>query len=438
MLHLGVLLAAATTTAGSRVEVPLKTGDQLAVYGMEFGGDGALYVAGTFFGKVTIGKKSVRAVKRGWMDGFVAKLDPTGKVTWAVSTRGLTTVSAIAVSATGEVAIAGATEYIVGKEDGPATDWRMTATILVLDPTGKQVTRTAFASEDRSWVGDVAFASDGTVVACGGYAGKTTFGDREASSYQGPHVPSVDTFVVHLTSTGVVDWLATGGSPEDDRAESITLGPAGDVYVAGSFGTDAKFGSQKLSGPTGASHQRIANPSWPYLASYSPQGVLRWVKQVPARDFTYIPHDALVPTSTGVAVRVRTDLFGGTTTSHHDLLSVKADGTVSTRPIVETSASTTGAQGLVTVHVTDTELALDEHDASASTSLSLATRKPKVALEVRALARARDGRFALASIVGSPTDTERADRSISTSYRSVYPTITIGGTAAELVPKRAR
>jgi hypothetical protein len=424
MVRFGVALAVVLAAQVAHADVVFKAKDHSAtIDGMGFQSDGSLVVAGTFFGKLTVGKKSVKPTEADLRDGFVARIDAKGKVSWLVSTKGISQVSSLAVSATGDVVVGGAVEYMVGTYDGPATDWRARGAVLVLDANGKQRYRTELPSKDRSWVSDVAFASDGSIIACGSYADQTTFGTRTISSTAGPNVPSVDMFVTHLAA-GDVDWIATGGGTEDDRCEAVAVAASGDVVVASDIGPAAKFGSQKLSGPVPyPQQQRLGNPSWAALSSYSDQGVLRWATQYQGHDSTYMTDDSLVVLTDGTALlRLEDKAFVSSAwQDDYRLIAVTSDGNLSSRTIDETEASAHSGAGLVTARLDVNDFVLDDHTATTSTPRSSVRRSPDKDLAVLGLARAASDRFALASTVSG-----------------LDATITFGTTAAELLPKRAK
>lgn len=425
MVRFGLALAVLLSTQVARADVVFKAKDHAAtIDDMAFASDGSLVVAGTFFGKLTVGKKSVKPTEAGMRDGFVARIDAKGKVTWLVSTHGISQINSLAVAKTGDIAIGGAVEYLIGKETGPAADWRVRATVLVLGSDGKQRYRTEFPTQDRSWVGDLAFGPDSTVVACGTYGAQTRFGSRDVQSTPGQYVPSLDVFTIHLTADGAVDWLATGGGAEDDRSYSIAVAPNGDVVVAGDIGPASKFGSQKLSGPRSyAQAKRLGNPTWAFVVGYSAQGMLRYATQYQGHDSLRMQNDSLVVLSDGAALLRFEDMETTSAgwNSEYPLVSVGNTGVLASRIIDATELSTPGDQSLVTARLDVNDFVLDTNDAASTTRHSSVRRDPKVDVVLAVLARSDDGRFALASVVSA-----------------LDPTITFGTTAAELLPKRAK
>ncbi|PJJ60940.1 T9SS type A sorting domain-containing protein [Hymenobacter chitinivorans] len=89
-----------------------------------------------------------------------------------------------------------------------------------------------------------------------------------------------DAFLLKYSPQGQVEWLHTDGGPGPDRWANLDLDAQGNVYVTGSFAQTASVGTTAL---TSAGGTDVA------VASYSPQGQLRWVQRAggPGNDGGY-------------------------------------------------------------------------------------------------------------------------------------------------------
>lgn len=460
LLTLALVIASGTAGADPRIELVVNGGaDQVLFGGLGFADDGALYVAGTFFQKATLGGKQLRAARRDHRDGFVARLDRTGKVVWLVRAGGLSDISALAVAPNGDVVIGGQHEYYLGKQDGPATDWRSRAAVVRFDAKGKRRWQREFPTFDRSRIGDLAVADDGAVIAVGYYADKTTFGVQALDSIAvknpwGVTLPSFDAFVTRLRAAdGTVDWVATGGGGERDTAESVAITPKGDIVIAGTFGPAAKFGTFALTGPAPfPQQQRLTNPSWSYVARYAGTGVLKWAVQVQGHDDAYVKSDAVVALEDeAVLVYANHRAIGGKPGDHmiaHPWVAhVRPDGALATRAVDEADAVTGTGTAMVAARVTVDALVFEEHGPANSARKTLVTRRPdqtpgtarkmgRYELTPYVLVRAADGRYAMASLAGAMTPSSTSPLGIN--FGSITPVIVISKTLADLLPSKSR
>jgi hypothetical protein len=111
----------------------------------------------------------------------------------------------------------------------------------------------------------IAVSGDGATVVVTGYFRETV------DLGQGPVTADwyYDLFVMSFKSSGEQNWAKPFGGEGTDWGEAVALDPAGNVYVAGKFGSTVDFGggSRKAVGETDI-----------ILASYTPDGVHRWSK----------------------------------------------------------------------------------------------------------------------------------------------------------------
>lgn len=148
-------------------------------------GDGAgnTYITGTFSGSMQVG--SFTLLSNGLQDLFLVKIDAAGNILWAISAGGALNdqASAIAVNASGKVAVSGA------------------------------------------------------------FMGNAQFGSNTLNSQVDPQTgfPSQDVFVAVYSTSGILDWIKQGSGPYADRGTSVAIGPLDEVYVCGQYSDTLVF-----------------------------------------------------------------------------------------------------------------------------------------------------------------------------------------------------
>jgi|GEM_PF-2827064 len=153
--------------------------------GLDKDDQGNLYATGTHFGDFTIGSEV--ASGSGNLDGFITKIDKDGTVVWATSIggTGFDAIEDVAVRSTGDIIVTG---YFQGE--------------LAIGSTVLQ----AFDSLDQ------------------------------------------DLFVASVSTTdGSVNWAWRGGGEGIDFGQTVEIGPANSIYIAGTFSGTTSIGQQDLT-----------------------------------------------------------------------------------------------------------------------------------------------------------------------------------------------
>ncbi len=291
---------------------------------------GNAYVAGHFasptatFGTVTLTNR--RPANTGTADVFVAKVGAAGTWQWAAGAGGGTTNSGndyacvLAVDVFGNVYVAGTYTSSVAffgtlqlPTSDPANGGRATVFVAKLDGTGAwQWARRGeyFGGEVRGLAVDAAGAA---------YLATETPGRAWFGPFTVTDPPNArGTVVAKLDGAGAWKWLAHARSTRSTRVacSGLTLGPQGDLYVAGAFSGDtATFGRTHLFnfGPLrpnlngGAPNQHTDNA---YLARLDAgTGTWRWAGQSHGDGNEYIT--SVLPDGLG-------ELYAGLYTSEPD------------------------------------------------------------------------------------------------------------------------
>lgn len=180
-------------------------------------------------------------------DVFVAKYNAAGLHQWSRTiggtfSDGLLSV-AIAVSPSGDIAIAGDFNGTVDFGDGPRTTTTSgpgteDAFILVLDTDGNFRWVRTFGGPERDTVYDIGFDTTGNLLATGQFTGTINVGGSTLVSQGG-----TDVFVARFSATGShLASRAFGGPGTLDAAFTLEVAGAS-TYIGGTYRGAASFGS---------------------------------------------------------------------------------------------------------------------------------------------------------------------------------------------------
>lgn len=213
------------------------------------GGAPAVYTAGlSGTGDTAAGQlsKFVDLASGGTLD-FARRIEADPTVSESTNEEGETSTSATAnpLSVMATARGANGEIYVVGKAsssvDGQAIKGDGDLVLMRYDSTGKRVwTRTLGAAGDAAGAA-IAVGVNGDVVVAGqvkGALGETT------------QLGGTDSLVVKFSADGVEQWARRFGSNSDDKANTVSVGDDGTVYVGGETG--AGFGGVASGGGTDA------------------------------------------------------------------------------------------------------------------------------------------------------------------------------------------
>jgi hypothetical protein len=109
--------------------------------------------------------------------------------------------------------------------------------------------------------------SAGNVYIAGGFYGTKSFGTTTLTA------ADHDVFVVKYDKNGNFQWVKTAGSALDDRANSICIDPAQQIYITGEFRDYCVFGTDTLNNNGGPGGRDI------FVAKLTPAGSWKWAKK---------------------------------------------------------------------------------------------------------------------------------------------------------------
>jgi hypothetical protein len=206
-------------------------------------GQGEIVVTGAFRGTVTFGNVTLKS--KGSEDVFVVKMNQQGVVIWAVSAGGSSrdvgvgiapdTAGGVLITGTyfNRATFGGRLLKAVGKED---------IFVARLDASGGFLWALSVGGNQGEVSGGIAGAGNGESQITGAFGGTASFGAKKLTS-----LGKEDVFVVRVSDTGKVAWVAQAGGTGSDVATGIAERPGGGAVIVGTFTGKPSFGSKKLS-----------------------------------------------------------------------------------------------------------------------------------------------------------------------------------------------
>jgi hypothetical protein len=207
--------------------------------GLAVDGVGNVYVTGEFHGTGDFGAINLTAGSD--RDGFAAKLDSAGNVTWAKS-WGQTGGSydhecgyAIDTDNLGNA-------YVVGIRNADGNGGSVSHEIRKFSSTGSLAWEKSLQTHAPVMGSDLIADGSGNVFIAGTFAGSVDF-DPGSAVKSAPVPWSYNAFVLKLTSSGNFKWVAPFNhqGQSSSYAGSLTMDGSGNVIVAGSFNGTVDF-----------------------------------------------------------------------------------------------------------------------------------------------------------------------------------------------------
>jgi hypothetical protein len=210
-------------------------------------GSGQVWMVGQFDGSATFGAETLQS--SGGRDGFVARLDAAGQLSWvhALRSPGHDRLIGVAVDGAGDGYVVGTVATPTSLEGVPLTPvYAHDLVVAKLSSAGKVVwaQMAAGSSKASDATYDIAVSSAGEAVVAGAYRGTWVFGSHQLSTQN-----SRELFVAHLDLAG--SWRSALGTQSaagsSAEAFAVAVDGKGAAYVAGGFkGSTSLGGSLSL------------------------------------------------------------------------------------------------------------------------------------------------------------------------------------------------
>ena len=259
-------------------------------FGLDVDKQGNTYVTGFFSGTVAFGSTTLKApilLPTGKEQLFVVKLDPAGKVLWAVSPPKGTIMKATGYSV---VADASGNAYVAGSFTGQGTfgttsfDTKGTDYFVTkLDSAGKVLWATCGGGKALDAVKSMKLDTSGNLYLAGRFEQTTNIGGVTLTAKGKSAL-----FVAKMDPTGKVLWAVSSGGAASTSSSALTWHPVGKkVFICGSLTGKAVFGSITLdSGTQKASLVARLDHTGKFLWAVRGAGAYNRCSGVTTRDIT--------------------------------------------------------------------------------------------------------------------------------------------------------
>ncbi len=129
--------------------------------------------------------------------------------------------------------------------------------------------------DDNETAYDVTLLSGGSFIAAGMYESTAVFGPGESAETSLETAGGTDGFIAKFNSDGTLAWAKSAGGEGGDRAKAIEALASGSFLLTGHFSSAATWGA----GESGESVLNTAGMTDVFLARYSDDGTVAWVKR---------------------------------------------------------------------------------------------------------------------------------------------------------------
>ncbi len=236
-----------------------------------------IYLTGTFgaantvLGSVTLGGLGVE----GKIEMFLAKLNYSGDVLWAVSSGGFESdfASSVAVDPDGNV-------YMLGSYESPGTfrsasgasvdhSSNVTPDIFIAKYNSFGNLQSFHKGNSGTFVYGNSLAINNGALYATGIVGGNKYGTNSVN-YKGG---GGDIFLARYNlNTLNIEWIRTAGSPGFDAGNKMVFDKAGNIYLAGLLSDNCQFGSTVV--------RAVGSDTDAFLAQYDANGNFRFAKSL--------------------------------------------------------------------------------------------------------------------------------------------------------------
>ena len=249
-------------------------------YAIETDAAGNCFVAGKFNASTSIGGASLTA--NGADDIFVAKLDSTGTVVWAKSAGSTSSDFAKGISLDGAGNI-----YITGNFSGTATFYGSTNLTLTTAGQWDAFIAKYDASGNVLWAkkggGSTHDHGLGIDTDANGNSTITGYYQSTSATFNGVTLTSAgnwDMFVARFNSAGTQTWAKDFGAAQYDYAYAVHVDKNKQIYLTGGFGTTVAFGTFTLTSANSATEDM-------FIAKLDTAGTVLWAMKAGATGGEY-------------------------------------------------------------------------------------------------------------------------------------------------------
>lgn len=228
---------------------------------------GNVYVTGRYYSSLTWDAASLTS--KGSSDVFVLKFDTTGKVVWGASGGGssIDLGLGLTLDKQGNVYITG--QFSSSGADFDTTKLTSNGSydvfVAKVDTTGKWSWAVGMGGKNADAGFGIGVDSTGNIYTAGYFDTKATFGSVVLSDAG----TSQEIYLAQITPAGKIAGALRVGGADDDRAINLTVDSKDNIFICGDFGKAAKFSKVTLltSGGYDGFVAKYTKPSQPFCPS---------------------------------------------------------------------------------------------------------------------------------------------------------------------------
>jgi hypothetical protein len=221
------------------------TGSDTAA-GVAVDGSGNAFVTGRFAGSAAFG--STTLASHGSYDAYLAKLSPTGSVTWVhgYGGPGADQGNAVAVDSSGNAYMTGSFSNSVSFGSTTLTSRGLTDAFVAKVSSGGTVLSASGFGGSLSDAGTaINVTATGTTFVAGQFQGTLSFGSGSGASSLSSF-GGTDAFLAQISSTGTQQWAQSFGGAGNDTPSGLDVDGTGTVSLTGNYLGPAAFNALAL------------------------------------------------------------------------------------------------------------------------------------------------------------------------------------------------
>ena len=199
--------------------------------------DGSVVLAGLFANAIDFGAAELPSA--GATDAFWVKLSPAGQYqqSAAYGGTGADAARGLAIDGDGNIILCGSFENTInfGTSSHPSAGF-VDAFVAKIDPAGTVLWSRAFGSTAHEYASAVGVDGNGNILVGGFFQGQLSFDSHTVTA-----VDALDVFVAKLDPNGATLWAEQFGSTGDDMLYELAVDPSGAAFIGGRFPTAITF-----------------------------------------------------------------------------------------------------------------------------------------------------------------------------------------------------
>jgi hypothetical protein len=261
---------------------------------------GNVYTSGSFVGTVDFDPGAgvfnlVSETGNDILDIYISKLDASGNFVWAkrIGGQGYQQARALTLDASGNILLCGRLQGTADFDPGAGV-MNLTATfggdifICKLNASGELVWAKQMGGDAQDYGFGIATDAAGNVYTTGHFTGTADF-NPGSDVTELTSLGNLDIFVSKLTAAGNFVWTKQIGGTDADKAASMAVDAAGNVFVTGTFRGTCDFdpGNGNTSLTSGGEEDAFV------MKLEASLGMFSWVKSFSGSDISYLYSVAL-------------------------------------------------------------------------------------------------------------------------------------------------